>query len=77
MRYKNKTKTKVECPIYLGEEYRCPLQQEVCRHAKNVNECPGYQNNFMPDEEKVKMETKNLAMLVNAAGLKHLNKEFN
>ena len=73
MSYKHKTNKKIECPVYLGMEYKCPIMHEVCRHVDNVAGCLGYQQHFISEEEKERIHTKGLAMIVEALGLKKLN----
>ena len=74
MSYKNKTAKKIECPIYLGSEYRCPIMGKICEYEKRAIDCLGYQQHFIREDEKRKIEKRSLDKIVEAFGLKKLSK---
>lgn len=74
MSYKNKTNTKVECPVYIGAGHRCPIMNEECIYTNKLMDCSSYQTHFMSDKERIKIEKRGLAIVVDMLGLRKLSR---
>ncbi|MFA4953095.1 MAG: hypothetical protein WC584_02645 [Candidatus Pacearchaeota archaeon] len=77
MSYKNKTNTKIECPIDLGVGYNCVFIHKECEYRNKTRECLNCITYFISNEERIKIEEKGLAEVVNALGLNKLNRKSN
>jgi len=72
--YKTKKSHVVDvCIMDFGAGAKCYFSSEECIYKRKIKDCPYYQANFMPEDERAEIEYRGLTRIIEALGLDRLN----